>query len=199
MSSAAWLAVMAAWVACSAPTASSRSFLLTAFCSTRGFMRSRLAFAVSHRARCSLSCPFASSSCRLKGPGIDPEKDLSSFDDVALAVVAGDEIALDLGADRGIDEPVGGGGPFRIDGHVPLYHLCHLHEGGRRALRGLRLLTSGEEKGNTAEQEDCCQGGKAVLAHRHYAFLSMFLIICSRAFRIERRSSSVRPEKMRSR
>ena len=67
--------------------------------------------------------------CRLKGAGVDPEEDLPLLDEIPLSVIPGDEVALDLRTDCGVDEAVGRGGPFRIYGYIPPDRRGHLHHG----------------------------------------------------------------------
>ena len=52
---------------------------------------------------------------RLERPRIDLEQELSFLHGVAFPVPLCDEIPLHLGADGGVDGPIRGGDPFRID------------------------------------------------------------------------------------
>ena len=137
---AAWAALTAASVDWSAPMASSRSFWLTAFCSARGLIRFRLALAVTYLASVWATSAFACSReasalfraalawSRRHWPGpVRPERgEDRSQKGPALSgpdlppVVLRDEVALDLGTNRGVNRTVRRRDPFRIDRNIPL-------------------------------------------------------------------------------
>jgi hypothetical protein len=89
---------------------------------------------------------------RLELARVDLEEQLTGLDDVALLVVLGQEVALHLRADLGVDEAGRGADPLLVDGHVLLLDLGdqHVHRWGR--LRRLRLPAAGADQRERDEQ-----------------------------------------------
>ena len=89
----------------------------------------------------------------LELPRVDLEQHLALADEIAFLVILLDEIALDLGPDRGIHEAVQRSDPLGEDGNVFRHHLGDLHDRGRRGPCFLFLLATGNHQGRRQDEE----------------------------------------------